>query len=317
MKHLSQCINESLLDDEDEIMAKELDRVVEDYLDRIFAYLYKSKHVKNVDSVKFIEDTLHIKGFAYAKLDYTITDLILELHKARPFDEISVAGGIEFYDDRLLDGKTIKTVRAKSVTFYYQVHNVTGVDFDLSMSSEQLKTKFVSTSFSITFDNVNVYMNGGSIYDRMRFASIPILKKFNATKVWQVSIYSPSLFDHSSERKQIESFFDTDYKYEINIGGKVSKRKGDLKTIVATVNNPRKYMYRFEGNPFKIRPTAKIKDLINTDMFDDELKVISFSNNNVIIKFNRKDSDEYSGTGTYSECNLPNDPDWKLCMFQR
>lgn len=318
MKHLSQCINESLLDDEDEIVSKGLDKAIENMIEDINRAIGARNNWGRVKAVSFVENALCISNeVSEFKIDAKMADMLLDLHKVRPFDEISARHSITFENDRLLDGKTIKTVRCERVFLTGQTSMVKNVDFDLENPSLALRARFTCYSRNITLENVNIWMEDGSVSDRMRFDSIPTLKNFKAHNVSRVAIYSPSAFDQVSIQKKMNEFFDPTYKYVIDdVGGKMISRKGDLKTIVATVNNPRKYVpSRIVGNPFVISKSAKLADIIDLKCFDNELIGVSIANNNVEFEF-RREKNSSPGVFTFN-APLPNDKGWELLVYKR
>ena len=317
MKHLNQCILESLLDDEDDIMSTAYDKTIENLIDNINDAIGARHNWGKIKAVSIIENALCISGeVSEFKVDAKMADMILDLHKVKPFDELSVTHNITFENDRLLDGKIIKTIRCERVFLSGQTSVVKNVDFDLENPSLALRARFTCYSRNITLENVNIWMEDGSIRDRMRFDGIPTLKNFKAHNVSRVVIYSPSAFDQVSIQKKMNEFFDPTYKYVIDdVGGKMISRKGDLKTIVATVNNPRKYVpLRIVGNPFSISKSAKLTDIIDLKCFDDELNGISISNNNVEFEFRK---DKTAPAFTTFRAFLPNDKGWELFVYKR
>jgi hypothetical protein len=319
MRPLYNYIRESLLDDEDEIMDKAKDKVIENLLMDISSYICKTYHWGNISLVKFIENVLVISSDVHEfRIDNQISDMLIDLHKVRPFDEISAQHVIKFENEDLLDGKTIKTFRCANAFIGGRVSLIKGVNFDLEQPASNLRPRFSCENDSVTLEDVEVWMEEGNIRDRMRFDGIPTLKKFKAHNVSSVHIYSALAFDKASLVKKMNEFFDPTYKYVIDdVGGKMISRKGDFKTIVATVNNPRKYNPdHIIGNPFSVNKNARISDIIDLKCFDDELMKIGIANNNVEIDFTTTYGLPNSN-GSYFKDKLPNDDGWEVWVYKR
>ena len=122
----------------------------------------------------------------------------------------------------------------------------------------------------------------------MRFLEWPNLKNTYCHGVKSVCIYSPSVFDDDDAKKILNGFIDPTYTYSITDAKKGEVvRKGDLRTLVATVNNPKRYLVDTADDiMFCIRKSAKLKDIIDITKFDKDLEWISISNNGVVIKGN-------------------------------
>lgn len=319
MKRLYNYIQESLLDDEDDIMDKAKDKGIENLLMDISSYICKRYHWGNISLVKFVEDTLIISSYVREfRIDNQISDMLIDLHKVRPFDEISSPHVIKFENGDLLDGKTIKTIRSAKVFIGDRVSLIKNVNFDLEKPTVVIRTRFVCENDNITLENVEVWMEDGSIRDGMKFAGVPILKNFKAHNVSSIRIYSALVFNKVSLIKKMNEFFDQTYKYVINdVGGKMILRKGDFKTIVATTNNPRKYNPdKILGNPFAVDKNAKISNIIDLKCFDDELRKIKIANNNVAIDFITSRAAP-TLSGGYFKDNLPNDEGWEVWVYKR
>ena len=319
MKCLYNYIRESILDDEDEIMDKAKDKVIENLLMDISSYICKHQHWGTISVVQFVEDALVVSPDVHEfVVDNQMSDMLINLHKARPFNEIFAQHVIKFENADLLDGKTIKTIRCANAFIGGRVSLIKGVDFDLEQPASNIRPRFVCENDDVTLENVEVWMEEGNIRDRMKFAGIPTLKKFKAHNVSAVHIYSALAFDKASLIKKMNEFFDPTYKYVIDdVGGKMISRKGDFKTIVATTNNPRKYdPDKIIGNPFSVNKNAKISDITDLKCFDDELMKIGIANNNVEIDFTTT-----WGTptlyGSYFKDDLPNDKGWEVWVYKR
>ena len=319
MKCLYNYIRESILDDEDEIMDKAKDKVIDNLLMDISSYICKHQHWGTISVVQFVEDTLVVSPDVHEfRVDNQISDMLINLHKVRPFDEIGATHVIKFENGDLLDGKTIKTIRCANAFIGGRVSLIKGVDFDLEQPASNLRPRFVCENDDVTLEDVEVWMEEGNIRDRMKFAGIPTLKKFKAHNVSSVHIYSALALDKASLIKKMNEFFDPTYKYVIDdVGGKMISRKGDFKTIVATVNNPRKYNPdHIIGNPFSVNKNARISDIIDLKCFDDELIKIGIANNNVEIDFTTTYGLPNSN-GSYFKDKLPNDKDWEVWVYKR
>ena len=309
MRSLYNYIRESILDDEDDIMDKAKDKVIENLLMDISSYICKRQHWGTISVVRFIEDTLVVSPDVHDfVIDNQISDMLIDLHKAHPFDEIGALHVIRFENGDLLDGKTIKTVRCANAFIGGRISLIKGVDFVLEQPAPSIRPRFVCENDDITLEDVEVWMEEGSIRDRMKFAGIPTLKKFKAHNVSAVHIYSALAFDKASLIKKMNEFFDPTYKYDIDdVGGKTISRKGDFKTIVATTNNPRKYdPDKIVGNPFSVNKNAKISDIIDLKCFDDELTKIGIANNNVEVDFITSWAVPVLNGGYFKD-DLPND----------
>lgn len=318
MKHINQYIAESLLDDDDDIMNSAKDKVIENLLMDINSYICKTYHWGNISLVKFIGDALVISHDVHEfRIDNQMSDMIINLHKVRPFDEIGAPHVIKFENADLLDGKTIKTFRCANAFIGGRVSLIKGVNFDLEQPASNLRPRFVCENDNVTLEDVELWMEEGNIRDRMKFAGIPTLKKFKAHNVSAVHIYSALAFDKASLIKKMNEFFDPTYKYVIDDGNKMVSRKGDFKTIVATTNNPKKYNPdNIIGNPFSVDKNARISDIIDLKCFDDNLMKIGFANNNVEITFTTTWGAP-TLYGSYFKDDLPNDKGWEVWVYKR
>lgn len=319
MRPLYNYIQESILDDEDEIMDKAKDKVIENLLMDISSYICRRYHWGDISLVKFIEDALVISSdVGEFRIDNQISDMLIDLYKARPFNEIFAQHVIKFENGDLLDGKTIKTIRSANVFIGGRVSLIKNVNFDLEQQTVVIRPRFVCENNNVTLENVEVWMEEGNIRDRMKFAGIPTLKNFKAHNVSAVHIYSALAFDKDLLIKKMNEFFDPTYKYVIDdVGGKMISRKGDFKTIVATTNNPKKYNPdKIVGNPFSVDKKARISNIIDLKCFDDNLMKIGFANNNVEIDLVTTWGAP-TLSGGYFKADLPNDEGWEVWVYKR
>lgn len=320
MKSLYKYIHESLLDDEDEIFDRAEEVVVREQLAKINAIICKNQNWRGGEYVKFIENFLTFIDIYELQVTAELSEALIDLHKVREFDTINVPYKISILDDTLMDGKLIHEIKASSLVLGYRVNKVSNIIFDLSQDPRGYQTpKFNSQSLSrgITMTNVEIYMGDGGDMNRLFFSQIPTLKNVKIEGAKRVNVYGALLFDNTDCLNKFNGFFDPKYKYKITDSiGKTTMRKGDMKTIVATFNNPKKYpQTNMVEPPYSISPSAKIKDILDPKMFGDDVNMISFANNNVKFTFYRDDSQRHVAKisrVSSGPIDLPNDKGWHL-----
>jgi hypothetical protein len=317
MKSLYKYIHESLLDDEDEIFDRAEEVVVRDMIAKIDKLVLK-RSIWGGECTKFIENTLLI-NHSNVRVDSELLEALLDLHKVKPFDTISVAHTLEILEEELLNGKTIETIRASNVILGHKVNNVSNMVFDLAEQPLGLnKPRFISVALGkgLTMTNVEIYMYGETRIDKALFSNIPVLRNVKFEKVLEVQIYNPQLFEKVIVLDGFNKFFDTKYLYKVTTSAdKTISRKGDVKTIVATVNNPIKYTQdNMVGMPYSINSNAKLSDIFDNTSFSDELNRITFANNNVEFEFYRDDAQrlKFPKKNKFGPTDLPNDKGWHL-----
>lgn len=318
MKHLKEYIVESLLDDDDTIMANAHREVFKGYINQLNDIIKAQNHYMGGDHVELVENSLMFKT-PFVSINQKMAALIIEFRKVVEFDEIWGDGEIEFNErGDLLDGKVIKTFRCKKVTIKYATR-VSDVDFCLENYSTAMASKFVFEYGNPIMTNVNIYMDGQNFGDRMRFLEWPSFKNVQTHGVKSLQVYSPSIFDEIEVKKALNNFIDPTYEYSIEDSkkGRIT-RKGDLRNLVATVNNPKRYLVDTADDiMFSIQKSSKLKDLIDVTKFDKDLEWVSILNNGVGIYFRRKGSklNFLSGEPHINLfMNLPNDPEWEMIV---
>lgn len=320
MKSLYKYIHESLLDDEDEIFDRAEEAVVREQLAKINAIICKNQNWRGGEHVKFVENFLVFIDIYELQVTAELSEALIDLHKVHEFDTICAPYKISILDGALMDGKLIQVIKASHLLLGYRVDKVSNIIFDLSQDPRGYQNpRFVAQSLSkgLTMTNVEIYMGGVWIINKLVFSQIPTLKNVKIEGAQRVNVYGALLFDNMDCLNKFNGFFDPKYKYNITDStGKTTMRKGDMKTIVATFNNPKKYpQTNMVEPPYSIQPNAKIKDILDPEMFGDSVNLISFANNNVAFTFYRDDSQRQTpkiSKTSSGPIDLPNDKRWKL-----
>ena len=131
---------------------------------------------------------------------------------------------------------------------------------------------------NVEFDFENTSLNSGYLLFN-NLTGIPDLHGLKSN-VQSMSLYSPGFFDYDDTKKKLEKFFG---KGTFETYGGDTKNK-TLRNIVAVANNPSKYKCI---NPATIAPEGTVEELFGSLKGFKDLKLISLSNNNVEIKFQK------------------------------
>lgn len=325
-------IYESLLDDEDVLMANADKTVVQVYLDQLNAIVLQQNHWRGGNWVK-IEDSTLMLGDNDVHVTFTLNKegakIIEQINKLTPINTIK-CHYIKFYDGQLLDGEIIKKYTAWKVEFI-RSRNVSNVTFDLTLWSSNLHfgmARLVSEFDKLTFKNCHIILPGKDLGDSLKFGEIPVFNNCKVEGCYMIFIYDPSLFLEKETVEGIEKIIDPTYTYEVwdNKKQDMIVRKANAKTLWATVHNQKRYDIietgLRKGNPvmpYKVRDNAKVKDFIDVTQFDNLLHYISIRDNNCRMILYNKSNDtrhwrKYNHKKYYNS-QIPSDPDWMVAVY--
>lgn len=288
---------ESLLDDEDEIIDNDLG-IVQTILKDLTNDFYKEYNNK-----KIIKDEAHLEN------DVVVFDESIKLncennknHKSVPeylpgINSIKVNGDFQInphYNLKTLDDNYIcKNLSAEKFIFNlrntYEFKNINLNITDKHVGGTNRISILDSISReSIYFENINITANLPWMFIFMDTDNLPTFKNVHITGCKNVilKIYCLDLGDKDNDiTNKINSILDLKYKSEIfdNKKSELIYRKSDLKSILATLNNDKRYIVKSEL--FKINNHAKMSDIINN--IPKNINSISIYNNNCCITFER------------------------------
>lgn len=320
---LYKYLRESIFDDED-VISKSADTDIIDMrlkeIDELIARNYGNSPLYS----RIVNDTLLLLDTKYKGINPKIYDKIKDLRDIAKFTNINTKGmivfevpiidsalGDEIICTRMQFGKNVNVVKDIQLTFDYQHYNSYGY--------------ILQTTEDITFQNVEFKYNIRDISTHEStfcFHGVPTFKNCSNLKgLKQIYIYNRDLFKHHWFAKKINDLLLDDKHIATYRDGKIAdkyhKRKGDLKTLPTTIKMQNKYIFDSSenGKLFKIKPNAKLKDILDVDGFKDLYLIrITDEGMGVRIDFHRGEL-----TPVFTEqpfcVKLPND-DWYMAIVK-
>ena len=342
---------ESLLDDfEDMESSQDTDNVNNLLLPQadeeagVYKYKYgrpiltnkKLRNGEDIPETSFIENGIlklgHCKFYEYTP---KVHDILMEAKSIAPYDEIHHGTELVFGGMKEVNSKVAKTINLYNggVTFGMATKLVKDLNINvwINEAGDSLLHPPIDNPNGDRLEMVNCKITcGGNFLDnkKMRFGDIPEFKNCKITGINKVNIYGPFCI-RDREDKLLSNIFDETYKAKyVDASGKEYIRKGDLKTLVATVNNPKKYLLQKSELgycKFAVNPKFKLEDIIDINCFDKDLDYIQISDNNVgIIFFKSKHETIYVNPSYFSEVvtlkntqYLPNNKEWRVTVLKR
>lgn len=214
--------------------------------------------------------------------------------------ELDVPGVIRTELDEFSDRTMAKTINAKAVAIHY-VSTIKNVTINLYSSTKKAGagswntlggstvSKFIAsprmiTKQSVVFDNVEVNFIGHLVNNKKLIftgESIPNISglRSNATNIYQHDTF---LFDDEVRVQALSNLFDYTYAptvLDTKKNESIKRPIKNFKTLIATINNPKRYAAQDELI-YKLKPTAKVKDVYDLRGCKD-VEVIIMQNNNV------------------------------------
>ncbi len=344
---------ESLLDDfEDMESSQDTDNVNNILLPQadeeagVYKYKYgrpiqtdkKLSNGEDIPETSFIENGIlklgHCRFYEYTP---EVHDILMKAKSIAPYDEIhhgtelafangmkevtsKVAKTINVYNGGVKFGMTTKLVKDLNINVWI---NKVGDQAFLHPPIDN------ANGFKLEMVNCKITCGGNYLDNkRMRFGDIPEFKNCKITGINRINIYGPFCV-RDRDDKLLSDIFDETYKAKyVDASGKEYIRKGDLKTLAATVNNPKKYLLQeseLGECKFAVNPKFKLEDLIDIKCFDKDLDYIQISDNNVGIIFFKSKYETIPVNASYfvegvtsknTQC-LPNNKEWKVTVLKR
>jgi hypothetical protein len=161
----------------------------------------------------------------------------------------------------------------------------------------------------VTFQNVEFkykIKDTDSCESTFCFRGVPTFKNCTNLKgLEQIYIHKRDILKHHWITKKINDFLDDKHiatYRDSKIADKYHEHKGDLKTLITTVKMQKKYMFNSSenGKSFKIKPNAKLKDIMDIDGFK-ELNHIRITDESTGVRI-----DFYKGELNPNFTKLPN-----------
>jgi hypothetical protein len=341
---------ESLLDDFDVIAGKQDDDTLEQALieaDKAGCPKLSMRISKNITfSGEQIQERSRVEDgifkcclSAYYKYDKYVKAEMDKIKLLKPFDTIWVPN--EF---RVTANAIDKDI-AKTINIYngglvlYEVKEIDGVNINLCIDNSWVGNaldasgprslgRIAIKNSTITASSRSGATNQASYtVNQMTFAEIPEITNSKIEGFTSVRIYSPSAVKDRKDNK-LANMLDPKYKayyHDTKLGAlQEYVKKGDIKTVCAVVNNPRKYKFietEEQKCMFRMNPSFKLKDLINIDCFDNALSKIFIMDNNVCILFTKDKPLRGSICGwkaamPWNTAKLPND-NWYVSIVKK
>jgi hypothetical protein len=334
---------ESLLDDED-VLDKNTDIAVADSLlkqldksisDTNYHSLYSSGKTNSTDERgSYIEDNTLILDYKSAKaarstINNGTIKILDELHKLTKFDSIKkISGGLRAGSaiaiEHLLELPSyIKNIYTdNSYILYNNCRNaIKNLNFYLSPGSHHGAFR-ASGMINETISNVRFEITTKS---NLIFDYLPVFSNVTGINVQNICIYDGLLFYHDEILKRIDDIFDQSYKakyYDLKKEDYVF-RKTNFKTMRANFANNKRYILDKDLGPaFKINPKFKLKDFLDVSKFDNTLTNIIIREDKIGLTIT-KDTNSINALCAHTNHKdkyiqqLPNDPDWTLCVYRR
>lgn len=319
---LYKYLRESIFDDEEEVLdnsiSKSIDKELKE-LDELFA----AKWGKSPLYSRLVNDTLLLLDTRYKGINPKIYDKIKDIREFTGFTNIRTKGSIIF-DIPVTDSSLGDEIICTRMQFSKNVNIVK--DIQLTFDNRMDYYGYILQSDDdISFQNVEFKYNirdTSSFESTFFFQGVPTFKNcYNFNGLKKIYIYKRDAFKHHWIAKKINDLLLDDkhiatYR-DSKIADKYHKRKGDLKTLSMTIKMQNKYIFDSSenGKLFKIKPNAKLKDILDVDGFKDLNHIrITDEGAGVRIDFHRGELTPVFTEQTYC-AKLPND-DWYMAIVK-
>lgn len=321
MIDLYKYLRESIFDDED-VISKSADTDIIDMRLKELDELFASKWGKSPLYSRLVNDTLLLLDSKYKGIDPKIYDKIKDIREITGFTNIRTKG-LMLFDAPVIDSALGDEIISTRMKFNKSVNIVK--DIQLTFDNQMDYYGYILQSEDdVTFQNVEFKYNIrdiSSFESAFFFYGFPTFKNcYNFKGLKQIYIYKHEAFKDQEIIKKLNNFLDDKHVATYRdgkIADKYHKRKGDLKTVATVVKMPKKYIFDSSenGKSFKIKPNAKLKDLLDVDGFKD-LNCIRIADDSMGV---RVDFHKGELTPVFTEqsycAKLPND-DWYMAIVK-
>lgn len=282
---------ESLLDDEEELIADDSAIIINDLTSDFYKDYHNRRFVKDIAKIKdgavqFTDELfLNYEG----KPDHkSISYYLPGINTLKTDGKLHIIPlrGMKVFDDKYI----CKNMSAES--FYFDLRGVERIEnINLFVDDEYSSRPRYKVTFYDPMDKLsllkNIKIDTNQPWLLVNFQTSKMPKFDNVTfngKTTRLKIYDINLTDKNDEiTKIINSVLDLTYKSQIMDAKKneLIERKSDLKTIQAIIHNSKRYDLKSEL--FKLKPNTKIKDIFG--QLPNGIEFISISNNICEIVF--------------------------------
>lgn len=322
MIDLYKYLRESIFDNED-VISKSADTDIIDIRLKELDQLFASKWGNSPLYSRLVNDTLLLLDTNYKGINAKIYDKIKDIKDISGFTNISTKGSIIF-DVPAIDSSLGDEIICSRMQFSKNVNIVKDIQLTLNDGMDYYGY-ILQSDDDIAFQNVEFKYN---IRDTSRFKStfcfygVPTFKNcYNFDGVKQIYIYKRDAFKHHWIAKKINDLLLDDKHVATYRDGRITdkyhKRKGDLKTLSTTVKMQNKYIFDSSenGKLFKLKPNAKLKDILDVDGFKD-LNYIRITDEGAGARIDFRRG-ELNPVFTEQTCcvKLPND-DWYMAIVK-
>lgn len=297
MISLRNKLHESLLDDEDVLLSDD-SGIIMDILDNLTSDFYKEYNNK-----RMVRDKAHLEN------DTVVFDDSIKVncennnnHKSIPeyllgINSIKVNGalqinplrGLDTFDDKYI----CKNLSAERFIFDLRdTHKFKNININITDkhvdSTNRISILDPISRTNLYFENINISANLPWMFIFMDTDKLPQFKNVSIDGCKQIylKIYSLELGEKGYDiTDKLNSLLDLKYKCEVfdNKKSEIVTRKSDIKSILATTNNHKRYIVKSEL--FKLNPNAKLSDIISD--IPKGIHSINIFNNNCCIVFER------------------------------
>lgn len=330
-------------------LLKQLDK---NLIDANHHFLYSSSKTNDtIEHGSYIEDNTLILDYKSTKSVQSIFNngtikILDELHKLTKFDSIKKVSN-DCGTAALTAALVIKNLSElpsyikniytddSCITYNSCRNAIKNLNFYLSPGSHSafrsygmIDETISNVRFEITTKNSS---NGSKSFkllskpNSLIFDYLPVFSNVTGINVYNICIYDGLLFYHNETLKRIDNIFDQSYKAKYYDSKKEDYvlRKTDFKTMRANFANNKRYILDKDLGPaFKINPKFKLKDFLDISKFDNTLTNIIIREDKIGLTITK---DTNSINALYIKTNhkdkyiqqLPNDPDWTLCVYRR
>ena len=300
---------ESLLDNDDELFDRTGNVVVNDEINdpnsefrKLFRLDYLSSYMQgrpiegtplNYDNKTLYVDDDVIRDNLYVKIESRLYDKTLnDFCDGIKSLECKICGLKICTDGKVLDDKLIcKNISAPNISLMSK--NINNVNLNI-INSDAKGTNMIRSRrpgrdirpflmFETPFDYINIsnttMTNNIAVGIALQFTNIPVFKNVKAKGFKRIRIYDPGLFD------QADPIWDKVFDWS-HVGETINgpRKINNIKKLVATANNRKKYAPAPGNNLYKLKEGFKLTDLIDISGIKG-LEYINIENNHVTIMF--------------------------------
>lgn len=344
MKSLKESLKESLLDDFEDIAITQDENNLNDLLKKADDAAKKGRLVTNSDknhssNSKIENNILYIPNYTAYIYTTDSHEFFMDAKKLKPYDtiqcskftnEFSLAVGHE------ANSKIAKIINIPEGQLKLLTRYINGLEINLDMSYPGLITNYnYDPNHKCYFENCKLNCTNRDAAG-MRFDNIPEFHDCKITNFRSIYVYNANAIKDEDNKKLFDKIFDKNYTatyVDRKDPNKQYIRKGDLKTLYATVNIPKKYKFvetETNNKMFKVNEKFNLNDIINISNFDKHLSNIQIRDNNVGIIFYKPEELKDGGmyeiyayymldkfSEKYHSEDLPNNPGWKVLVAKR